>query len=62
MTPPQERPPALFPLTVVTGFLGAGSDPALAGTLVIVNEFTAPAWFLFCATWNRLSSKSCGRR
>src|ERR1700732_3627493 len=44
----QKRPPAPFPLTVVTGFLGAGKtsllnvlrhDPALAGTLVIVNEF-----------------------
>jgi G3E family GTPase len=48
MIPRQKRPPAPFPLTVVTGFLGAGKttllnamlrDPALAGTLVIINEF-----------------------
>ncbi|MDQ6701931.1 MAG: GTP-binding protein [Pseudomonadota bacterium] len=48
MTPRQTRPPAPFPLTVITGFLGAGKtsllntllrDPALANTLVIINEF-----------------------
>lgn len=42
------RPPPPFDLSVVTGFLGAGKttllnrllrDPALAGTLVLVNEF-----------------------
>ena len=42
------RPPPPFPLTVITGFLGAGKttllnrllkDPALAETLVIINEF-----------------------
>jgi G3E family GTPase len=44
---PRRAPPA-FPLTVITGFLGAGKttllnrllqDPALADTLVIINEF-----------------------
>lgn len=53
MTQPQgealrKKPPAPFPLTIVTGFLGSGktsllnrllSDPALAGSLVIINEF-----------------------
>jgi G3E family GTPase len=53
MTPLQEealhrKPPAPFPLTIVTGFLGSGkttllnrllSDPALASSLVIINEF-----------------------
>jgi len=42
------RPPPPFPLSVITGFLGAGKttllnkilpDPAMAGTLVIINEF-----------------------
>jgi G3E family GTPase len=42
------RPPPAFPLTVITGFLGSGKttllnrllkDPALADTLVIINEF-----------------------
>lgn len=42
------RPPAPFPLTVLTGFLGAGKttllsrllkDPALADTAVLINEF-----------------------
>ncbi|MEJ0092529.1 MAG: GTP-binding protein [Methylocella sp.] len=42
------RPPPPFPLTIITGFLGAGKttllnrllrDPALADTLVIINEF-----------------------
>ncbi|QXX75508.1 GTP-binding protein [Methylovirgula sp. HY1] len=42
------RPPAPFPLTVLTGFLGAGKttllnrllrEPALADTLVLINEF-----------------------
>ena len=44
------RPPPPFPLSVVTGFLGAGKttllnrllrDPALADTLVLINEFGA---------------------
>ena len=42
------RPPPPFDLSIVTGFLGAGKttllnrllrDPALAGTLVLINEF-----------------------
>jgi len=42
------RPPPPFPLSVITGFLGAGKttllnkilpDPAMAETLVIINEF-----------------------
>ncbi|HEY5225715.1 MAG TPA: GTP-binding protein [Methylovirgula sp.] len=48
MIEPQKRPPPPFPLTVLTGFLGAGKttllnrllrEPALADTLVIINEF-----------------------
>jgi G3E family GTPase len=48
MNEPQKRPPPPFPLTVLTGFLGAGKttllnqllrEPALADTLVIINEF-----------------------
>ena len=46
--PGARRPPPPFDLAIVTGFLGAGKttllnrllrDPALAGTLVLVNEF-----------------------
>jgi len=44
----RKKPPAPFPLTIVTGFLGAGKtsllnallrDPMAAGTLVLINEF-----------------------
>jgi G3E family GTPase len=46
--PPAGGPPPPLPLTVLTGFLGAGKttllnkllrDPALKGTVVIINEF-----------------------
>lgn len=46
--PAQRRPPPPYPFTVLTGFLGAGKttllnrllrDPALADTLVLINEF-----------------------
>ena len=48
MNEASRRPPPAFPLTVLTGFLGAGKttllnrllqDPALADTLVLINEF-----------------------
>jgi G3E family GTPase len=48
MSETPRRPPPAFPLSVITGFLGAGKttllnwllrDPALADTLVIINEF-----------------------
>jgi G3E family GTPase len=47
-TPHRRKPPGPLPLTIVTGFLGAGKtsllnrllrDPAAASALVIVNEF-----------------------
>ena len=47
-TPQARRPPPPIPLTVITGFLGAGKspllnrllrDPALSDTVVIINEF-----------------------
>ena len=46
--PHRKKPPPPFPLTIVTGFLGAGKtsllngllrDPLAAGALVIINEF-----------------------
>lgn len=48
VAPHRKKPPAPFPLTIVTGFLGAGKtsllnqllhDPLAACTLVIINEF-----------------------
>lgn len=47
-TTPSKKPPPPFPLTVLTGFLGAGktsllnrllANPACAQTLVLINEF-----------------------